>query len=232
MNRLVKICMSAIMLVACGMLPAAEPAAFTKQIGESIRYSIVLPTGWQTSDMGAQVLAWPAADAKADEPVNLDKVPVKILVTAVDLTGSPLSELDLDKLFETSLAEVKKNVGALNLINSGKEMVNGYQAKWGLMNYTLPENAKAIQQLSYMFKEGSKAYVVECLVDKDAYGNHEGACKKIISSFKILKPETNPIAPPTELKQEPVAPATPPKELKQEPVVPVTPPTEPVKEVK
>ncbi len=232
MNRLIKLCMSLIMLVACGLLSAADtapapsvkvdvkvstdkaaPVPFTKQLGESLKYSIVLPTGWQTNDMGAQVLAWPgAANANSNEPLNLDNVPIKILVTAVDLTGSPLSDLTLDKLFEASLAEVKKNVGELNMKNSGTEEINGHKSHWGLMTYKLPGSGKEIQQLSYMFKEGKTAYVVECLVDNNKYDAHSEVCKSVIKSFKILEPVKNPIEPPKEIKQEPI------KEIKQEPI--------------
>ncbi len=216
MNRLIKFCISTIMIITCNILavvqapstsasPApATPAApvFSKQIGESLRYSIAFPAGWQTKDLGAQVLAWPAPSGKTGQESSSDTAPIKILVTAVELTGSPLADYDLDKLFDASLAEVKKNVTGLNLIMSGKESVNGHQAKSGLMIYQLSLATKPIQQLSYMFKEGKKAYVVECLVNKDKYGQYGDSCKKIIQSFKILEPINNPIEPPKEIKQD------------------------------
>ncbi len=210
MNRFIKLCMSVITLVACSVLTAEEPAAFTKQIGESLRYSIVLPSDWQTSDMGAQVLAWPGATTKSTEPLDLGKVPVKVLITAVELTGSPLNDLNLDKLFEASLAEVKKNVGELQMVGTGTEQINGHKSKWGLMTYKLPGAIKSIQQLSYMFKEDKTAYVVECLIDQDQYSKHADVCKRIITSFKILAPIQSPLAPPTEMKPLP--------KVKQQPV--------------
>lgn len=210
MSRLIKLYICALLMSTVGLIAVerGSPEAFTKQIGDSLRFSIELPREWQTEDMGSQILAWPKSkDVKQDQNLAVEQIPIKVLITAVDLTGSPLATMDLKQLFDASIEQVKVTVDDLQLIQTNNETINNYMAQWGLMTYQLPGAKSSIEQLSYMFKEKNKAYVVECLVNKDQWQQYADSCKTIIASFKILEPEVKiipPIEPPKEMKPIPI----------------------------
>lgn len=164
------------LLFAMSLVPvvaAGEELTYTPYVNRDECYTISFPNTWsvQVVDETDDIMSTSPSEGPDDKITES----VEIWVAAIDDPES------LASYFQRSMKNLKRHASHFQLIEQGRETIDGVEARWMLA--ILTEGGVTGQLLQYQMLVDGRIYMLNFTAEPNAYGRFESIFKTIAHSF-------------------------------------------------